>query len=365
MAPTETLAEQHFRTLDSLLGADGPVPFALLTGATPAPERKAHLQRLASGEPCLTVGTHALIQPDVEFGELTVAVVDEQHRFGVGQRAALDAKGPGGLAPHALHMTATPIPRTLSLTAYGDLDTTAIRELPRGRQADPHLGRRRAEARGRLRLHPGSPARGAPGLRRLPARQRVGGDGGEGRRGRGGAAGDRRAGGLQGRACCTGRCPPRTRARRCGASPRGEIDVLVATSVIEVGVDVPNATVMLVESRRALRALAAPPAPRPGREGRARVVLHPLRRRPGEGPERGGEAAARGDRLGPRRLRARRGRPRRSAARASCSAPASTACRDSARRCSPTTPRCCSRPATRSAACSSATAPSRTRRSGR
>src|SRR2546429_505056 len=133
MAPTETLAEQHAATLDRLLSAQA-LPFALVTGATPAARRREALDRLASGELGLVVGTHALIEPDVEFARLGVCVVDEQHRFGVRQRAALDAKGPDGSAPHNLPMTATPIPRTLSLTAYGDLDTTALRELPAGRR---------------------------------------------------------------------------------------------------------------------------------------------------------------------------------------------------------------------------------------
>src|SRR5918999_182383 len=132
MAPTETLAEQHFRTLESLLAE--PWPFALLTSAAPAARRAELLASLATGEPQLVVGTHALIESEVEFASLAVAVVDEQHPFGVRQRAALDAKAPAGLAPHVLHMTATPIPRTLSLTAYGDLDTTALRELPAGRK---------------------------------------------------------------------------------------------------------------------------------------------------------------------------------------------------------------------------------------
>ena len=133
MAPTETLAEQHFATITTLAERAG-VTVTLLTGATPARERTAALERTAAGDPGIVVGTHALIEPRFEFGSLLVAVVDEQHRFGVRQRAALDAKGPGGLAPHALHMTATPIPRTLSLTAYGDLDVTEVRELPRGRR---------------------------------------------------------------------------------------------------------------------------------------------------------------------------------------------------------------------------------------
>src|SRR3954453_16428190 len=131
MAPTETLAEQHVLTLDRLLG--GLVPIALLTGSTPAARRREMLARLASGELNLIVGTHALIEPAVEFRDLALYVIDEQHRFGVNQRAALDGKAPEGLVPHALHMTATPIPRTLALTAYGDLDATTLRELPAGR----------------------------------------------------------------------------------------------------------------------------------------------------------------------------------------------------------------------------------------
>jgi ATP-dependent DNA helicase RecG len=144
MAPTETLAEQHFATLQQLLGAE-PVPAALLSGSTPVRRRTDILGKLESGELGLIVGTHALIEPDVRFRALAVAVVDEQHRFGVRQRAALDEKGsqatggegPIGArpAPHVLHMTATPIPRTLALARYGDLDVSMLRELPRGRQA--------------------------------------------------------------------------------------------------------------------------------------------------------------------------------------------------------------------------------------
>src|SRR6185295_10454547 len=115
------------------LGAEA-IPFSLLTGATPAPTRKRALNQLATGELGLILGTHALIEPTVELARLGVCVVDEQHRFGVEQRRALDAKGVEGMAPHVLHMTATPIPRTLSLTAYGDLDTTALHQLPAGRQ---------------------------------------------------------------------------------------------------------------------------------------------------------------------------------------------------------------------------------------
>ena len=133
MAPTETLAEQHFATLQKLMPGEL-VQAALLTGSTPAGRRADLLGKLASGELKLLVGTHALIEDPVEFDRLAVAVVDEQHRFGVNQRRALDRKAPAGLAPHILHMTATPIPRTLALTAYGDLDVTVLRELPAGRR---------------------------------------------------------------------------------------------------------------------------------------------------------------------------------------------------------------------------------------
>ena len=179
MAPTETLAEQHHRTLDRLLG--GAIPVELLTGSTPAARRRDLLGALGSGALQLVVGTHALIEDPVEFRDLAVVVVDEQHRFGVRQRAALDAKAPDGLVPHALHMTATPIPRTLSLTAYGDLDATALRELPAGRRPGGDLrGRRRAGAPARLRAHPRGDRGGPPVLRGLPARRGVRGAPGQG-----------------------------------------------------------------------------------------------------------------------------------------------------------------------------------------
>ena len=134
MAPTETLAEQHFATLQALMPG-ALVPAALLTGSTPAGRRADLLGNLASGALPLIVGTHALIEDTVVFDRLAVAVVDEQHRFGVRQRAALDAKARGrDLAPHVLHMTATPIPRTLRLASFGALDVTALRELPKGRR---------------------------------------------------------------------------------------------------------------------------------------------------------------------------------------------------------------------------------------
>ncbi|HEY1834977.1 MAG TPA: DEAD/DEAH box helicase, partial [Solirubrobacteraceae bacterium] len=132
MAPTETLAEQHFATIQRLLGSEN-MPIELLTGSTRAAKRRETLARLASGELSLIVGTHALIEPDVRFRALALAVIDEQHRFGVRQREALSARD-DGRAAHVLHMTATPIPRTLSLARYGDLDTSVLRELPAGRR---------------------------------------------------------------------------------------------------------------------------------------------------------------------------------------------------------------------------------------
>ena len=169
MAPTETLAEQHFATLQALMPGEL-VQAALLTGSTPAGRRADLLGKLASGELKLLVGTHALIEEAVEFDRLAVAVVDEQHRFGVNQRRALDRKAPEGLAPHVLHMTATPIPRTLALTAYGDLDVTVLRELPAGRRPiTTHVCATENERDAGLRADPRGAARRPPGVRRLPA----------------------------------------------------------------------------------------------------------------------------------------------------------------------------------------------------
>ena len=246
MAPTETLAEQHFATLQLLLGAEN-VPMALLTGSTPGARRADTLAKLQSGELALVVGTHALIEDTVRFRDLAVAVVDEQHRFGVRQRRALDRKAPEGLTPHVLHMTATPIPRTLALTAYGDLDDTVLRELPAGRQpietfvAGGERERERAYERIREELRAG---RQAFVVCPLVEESEV----------------------LQARAATAeferlrdtelsgfhvvllhGQMRPREKHDAMAAFAAGGADVLIATSVIEVGIDVPNATVMLVE----------------------------------------------------------------------------------------------------------------------
>jgi ATP-dependent DNA helicase RecG len=133
MAPTEILAQQHFETFKSLLG-EMAVDVAILTGSTKAKARKQIHSALLSGETDILVGTHALIEHEVKFRQLGLVVIDEQHRFGVAQRARLREKNQGGSPPHMLIMTATPIPRTLAMTLYGDLDTSIIDELPPGRK---------------------------------------------------------------------------------------------------------------------------------------------------------------------------------------------------------------------------------------
>jgi ATP-dependent DNA helicase RecG len=257
MAPTETLAEQHFATLCALLpglddtglfaGAGSDVRGALLTGSTPAARRRDLLARLAGGELDFLVGTHAVIEEPVAFASLAVAVVDEQHRFGVRQRAALDAKAPAGLAPHVLHMTATPIPRTLRLASFGALDVTSLRELPKGRRpiathvAGGERERVRAYDRIREELDAGRQAFVVCPLveesEALAARAATA----EYERLRTGEFADYRVVLLH------GQMRPKEKALAMEGFARGEADVLVATTVIEVGIDVPNATVMLVE----------------------------------------------------------------------------------------------------------------------
>jgi ATP-dependent DNA helicase RecG len=245
MAPTETLAEQHAITLGKLL-AEEAIPFALLTGATPAASRRRALDQLASGELGLILGTHALIEPTVKFARLGLCVVDEQHRFGVSQRRALDEKGVEGTAPHILHMTATPIPRTLSLTEYGDLDTTALHELPAGRQpVSTHLvsEEQRGEAFEFLRrqLREGRQAFVVCPL--VGESEKVAGKAAavEAERLRKGELREFRVGLLH------GQMHSHEKAEAMRAFAAHETDVLVSTTVIEVGIDLPNATVMVIE----------------------------------------------------------------------------------------------------------------------
>ncbi|HYP48821.1 MAG TPA: ATP-dependent DNA helicase RecG, partial [Thermoleophilaceae bacterium] len=246
MAPTETLAEQHHRTLDRLLG--GVQPVELLTGSPPAARRRELRARLGSGQLAMVVGTHALIEPDVEFHRLALVVVDEQHRFGVRQRSALDAMAPDGLSPHALHMTATPIPRTLSLTAYGDLDASVLRELPHGRRpvethvVDGERARRRAYERIREEIAGGRQCFVVCPLveesEALQARAATV----EFERLRSSEFKELRVELIH------GQMPSAQKQAAMQAFAAGEVDVLVATSVIEVGIDVPNATLMLIEA---------------------------------------------------------------------------------------------------------------------
>jgi ATP-dependent DNA helicase RecG len=246
MAPTETLAEQHFATLERLLAGTGLPRVALLTSSTPAASRRELLGHLESGQLDLVVATHALIEPEVSFARLALTVVDEQHRFGVRQRAALDAKGPGKAAPHALHMTATPIPRTLSLTAYGDLDTTVLRELPVGRRPVKTwvVGEeKRAGAYEfvRERLREGRQAYVVCPLvtesEKLQARAATE----EGARLAKTEFRDFEVAVLH------GQMPAAKKAEAMEGFASGRTDVLVATSVVEVGIDVANAAVMVIE----------------------------------------------------------------------------------------------------------------------
>jgi ATP-dependent DNA helicase RecG len=245
MAPTETLAEQHAITLGKLL-AEEAIPFALLTGATPAPIRRQALNQLASGELGLILGTHALIEPTVRFARLGLCVIDEQHRFGVEQRHALDEKGVEGMAPHILHMTATPIPRTLSLTAYGDLDTTALHELPAGRQPITTKlveEEQRGEAFEFLRRRLGEGRQAFVVCPLVSESEKQAGKAAEveAERLRRGELRDFRVGLLH------GQMPSAGKAEAMRAFAAHETDVLVSTTVIEVGIDVPNATVMIIE----------------------------------------------------------------------------------------------------------------------
>ncbi|QFG68994.1 ATP-dependent DNA helicase RecG [Ornithinimicrobium pratense] len=312
LAPTEVLAAQHHRSMLELLGPiaeggmlggmEGGTRVALLTGSQGAAERKANLLAAASGEAGIVVGTHALIQDKVSFAELGLVVVDEQHRFGVEQRDALRAKADGG-APHVLVMTATPIPRTVAMTVYGDMTTSTLRELPRGRQPiTSHVvpgdapawvertWRRVAEevqAGGQVYvvcprigepddpdlpaahdLGPGAPIAAASALPAPAAAAGAGTDAGVGSSTAAGASAastdvgsDAQLHGVHQVARSLrslavtrdlviaelhGRMVAEDKDGIMRAFGEGRIDVLVSTTVIEVGVDVPNATMMIV-----------------------------------------------------------------------------------------------------------------------
>jgi ATP-dependent DNA helicase RecG len=246
MAPTETLATQHLIGLTDLLVPLGVRVVALMQG-TPAAERRAAVAEVAGGGPLVVVGTHALIQEQVEYGTLRVAVVDEQHRFGVEQRRALEEKSAGEISPHVLHMTATPIPRTLALTVYGDLDVSVLDEMPPGRtpvvtRVLPLARRDEVFARMRRLLDEGRQAYVVcPLVSESETDREAAAAESEAAR--------LRAGELEGYAVAHlhGQMPVPERRAIMDAFRRGEMQVLVATTVIEVGVDVPNATLMVIE----------------------------------------------------------------------------------------------------------------------
>ena len=261
LAPTEVLAQQHARSLRQLLGplgeagllggADTATRVALLTGSLGAAARREALLEAASGQAGIVVGTHALLEDRVQFADLGLVVVDEQHRFGVEQRDALRSKG--AVPPHVLVMTATPIPRTVAMTVYGDLETSTLTELPRGRSPISTFvvgGSGRAFDRTWEKVREEVSA----GHQAFVVCPRIGGDDAE-------PADDRRpaaavedvlpllqAGPLAGLRVepLHGRMAPEAKDDVMRRFSAGEVDVLVATTVVEVGVDVPNATVMVV-----------------------------------------------------------------------------------------------------------------------
>lgn len=239
MAPTEILAEQHYANLERLLG--GRYRLGLFTGGTADADLR---RRLAAGEIQLAVGTHALIQEGVAIPRLGLAVVDEQHRFGVSQRVSLKDKA-SGVDPDLLIMTATPIPRTLSMTLYGDLDVSTIDELPPGRTPIETIFVPWAEQGRAWRLVEEQVAAGRQAFVVCPLVE----DSDKIEAASASAEFDRLTGvfddvrlGL-----IHGQLPPADKEAVMAAFRAGEIDVLVSTTVIEVGIDVPNATVMVIE----------------------------------------------------------------------------------------------------------------------
>ena len=274
MAPTELLAEQHHQVITAML-AGSKVRVALLTGATPPNDRQVMLARLESGEIDLLIGTHALITDSVRFRSLAVAIIDEQHRFGVHQRARLREKASDERSmPHTLVMTATPIPRTLSLTVFGDLDVSIIRGMPPGRKPVKTRWVRSDQAEEVYAFVRQKAEAGEQAFVVVPAVE--GADTASGT----GSLKDVRstaarlaAGPLKGLrvAGVHGRLSSKMRSQIMARFRSHLIDVLVATTVIEVGVDIPDATVIVIEHAE--------------RFGLAQ--LHQLRGRVGRGKKRG------------------------------------------------------------------------------
>ena len=267
MAPTEILAEQHFQNFRNWLEPLG-IELAWVSGKVKGKARQAALEAVAEGRAQVVIGTHALFQDEVAFHRLALVIVDEQHRFGVHQRLALREKGVGGtLAPHQLIMTATPIPRTLAMSAYADLDTSVIDELPPGRKPIETIA--------------------LPDTRRDDVIDRVRNACREGRQAYWVCTLIEESEALQCQAAevtarelaerlpelktglVHGRLEAAEKAELMDAFKNGELDLLVATTVIEVGVDVPNASLIIIEN--------------PERLGLAQ--LHQLRGRVGRGEQ--------------------------------------------------------------------------------
>ncbi|MEM6732183.1 MAG: ATP-dependent DNA helicase RecG, partial [Myxococcota bacterium] len=251
MAPTEILAEQHARNALKVLPKAG-VRVALLTGSMTASEKRRTLQGLETGAIDVVVGTHAVIQSSVKFKRLALGIVDEQHRFGVMQRARFLEQGREGLGatPHMLVMTATPIPRTLALTVYGDLDVSVIDELPPGRTPiETFLFRegQRSQVYKQVRREVEA---GRQAYVVFPLVEESEAEGMEQLRDATSSASELADGMLRGLriALLHGRMSADEKDRVMRAFSSHQIDVLVSTTVVEVGVDVPNATVMVIEN---------------------------------------------------------------------------------------------------------------------
>jgi ATP-dependent DNA helicase RecG len=257
MAPTEVLAEQHAASVHQMLEGlavpdtgnlfgDRPLNVRLLTNRVTGADRREVLAGLADGSIDIAIGTHALIQEAVEFASLGVVVIDEQHRFGVEQRAALRAKAGGGPVPDVLVMTATPIPRTAAMTVYGDLDVSVLGEMPPGRTpisthwADGPLAEAMVWAQVREEVAAGHQAYVVCPLVEESEKLEVASAEETYERLVAGELAGLRLGLLH------GRMPSAEKEAVMGKFRRGELDVLVATTVIEVGVDVANATVMVI-----------------------------------------------------------------------------------------------------------------------
>lgn len=267
LVPTEVLAAQHLRSIRDVLGplamagqlggADNATRLALLSGSMTAAQKKQVRDEVAGGQVGIVVGTHALLQDAVEFHNLGMVVVDEQHRFGVEQRDRLRAKARPGVTPHLLVMTATPIPRTVALTVYGDLETSTLRELPRGRQpitSNVIFVKDKPAWLGRAWRRIGEEV--AAGRQAYVVAARIDESDDDGAADQNAKAPET-AEGLYARlrsqelaqlrlGLMHGRLSAEEKDAVMAAFRAGDIDVLVCTTVIEVGVDVPNATVMLV-----------------------------------------------------------------------------------------------------------------------